>query len=292
MVWILFWTWENCLVEGFSVIINSLNAFLQINQRSSTTRNWHIANKKLHSILHFYSDSIDDFIQNDSEKYADMRMWHYLEGQNEPSPKRFPSVITSDLTDEGIFIFLGKRQSINQIDYDVILHDFDRLLPLYIFTMRGNCQRNAPLIEEDIFNFHSGCTVKPSSIVANIAQKKLDVSFRHNVLQEALYNRLSTKYGEENVGTEIQCGAGSVDLVVQQKEEYWFYEIKTAHSSKACIRQAIGQLFEYSFWPGGQKASRLVIVGEPALGSHGKEYLDKLKDRFSLPIEYEQIEIG
>lgn len=234
----------------------------------------------------------NEFIQDDSEKYADMRMWHHLEGQPEPSSKRFPSVITPDLMEEGMFIFLGQHQGIDQIDFDVILRDFDRLLPLYKFTMRDSETERSPLLTGDKFSFRPGCTVKPPSTAVNIAQKKLDISLRHNVLQESLYNRLSTRYGKDNVGTEIQSSTGSVDLVVHHQGEYWFYEIKTAHSSRACIRQAIGQLLEYSFWPGGQEADRLVIVGEPALDSHGKEYLNKLNDRFSLPIEYEQMEIG
>ena len=119
------------------------------------------------------------------------------------------------------------------------------------------------------------------------------ISLRHNVIQEALYNKLSKKYGSDNVGTEISSGnGGSIDLVVKRKkDEFWFYEIKTAHTAKACIRQAIGQLLEYSFWPKNKEASRLVVVGEPVLDDEAYQYIEYLKRRFRLPIDYETIKI-
>ena len=42
-------------------------------------------------------------------------------------------------------------------------------------------------------------------------------------------------------------------------------------------------------WPGAQEAVRLIVAGENALDKEGEEYLRCLRNRFSLPIEYEQI---
>jgi hypothetical protein len=80
-------------------------------------------------------------------------------------------------------------------------------------------------------------------------------------------------------------------VIVWQRNEYWFYEIKTAQSPRACLREAIGQLLEYAFWHGGQRATRLIVVGETAIDSDGLEYLDRLRMQFSLPIEYEHISV-
>ena len=111
-------------------------------------------------------------------------------------------------------------------------------------------------------------------------------------MQEALYHRLASQFGADNVGTELASGVGtSVDLVVCRPDGYWFYEIKTAHSPRACIREALGQLLEYAFWPGAQEASRLIIVGESPIDKQGAEYLRQLKTRFSLPVDYEQISL-
>lgn len=190
----------------------------------------------------------------------------------------------------GVFIFLGKRQPLSQLDYEQILNNLDRLLPLYRYVESDGKLQLVPVVTVDKFTFHSGCTSKISSTAATQAQKELDIDLRHNVLQEALHHQLAEKYGAENVGTELQSGVGtSVDVVVQHTDEYWFYEIKTSRSPRACIRQALGQLLEYAFWPGSQNASRLIVVGETALDGEGSIYLHTLKERFSLPIEYKQI---
>ena len=79
--------------------------------------------------------------------------------------------------------------------------------------------------------------------------------------------------------------------MVRQGDQFWFYEIKTYLSPRACIREAIGQLLEYSHWPGAKRASRLIVVGESPLDDDGSEYLRRLKNELALPIEYEQIPI-
>src|SRR5205085_1190762 len=94
------------------------------------------------------------------------------------------------------------------------------------------------------------------------------------------------------VGTEQGNGAGArIDLVVRHGPEYWFYEIKTALSSRSCIRQALAQLLEYSLWPNVQEAKRLIIVGEPPLDQDAEAFLVLLRDRFALPIYYEQFDM-
>jgi hypothetical protein len=101
---------------------------------------------------------------------------------------------------------------------------------------------------------------------------------------------LVIKYGKENVGTESPSGVGTkVDVVIRRKNGYRIYEIKTALTSRVCLREALGQLLEYAFWPGSQEATRLIVAGENALDEEGAEYLRRLRKRFSLPIEYEPI---
>ncbi|MDX6528569.1 MAG: hypothetical protein QOH41_859 [Blastocatellia bacterium] len=80
-------------------------------------------------------------------------------------------------------------------------------------------------------------------------------------------------------------------MVVRSKDKFVFYEIKTMNSPRACIREALGQLLEYSFWPGSQEAVRLVVVGERSLDEEGAEYIETLRRRFCLPVEYEQVAI-
>ncbi len=107
------------------------------------------------------------------------------------------------------------------------------------------------------------------------------------MLQEKLYKLLCKKHGKQNVGTEHPSGNGMrVDAVVRLKDQFHFYEIKTYSNARACLRDAIGQLLEYSEWPGGQNAQRLVVVGEPKLCPAGKKYLRTLNERYALKMEY------
>ena len=232
----------------------------------------------------------NDYMQSNSESFADMRMWHY---QDNRSTDYTPSPIPPELITEGVLVFLGVRQPIDHLDYDAAIKAMNRLLPLYLYTETdGKIEQPRNKGKTWAFQFKPGCTSKSSTADANLAKRKLDIQLRHNDIQEALYQKLSDEYGNENVGTELSSGSGtSVDLIVKHSNEYWFYEIKTAHTAKACIRQAIGQLLEYSYWPKNQEATRLVIVGEPALDEEGSLYIETLKSKVFLPLDYESIKI-
>ncbi len=220
-----------------------------------------------------------------------MRMWHYYD-DDQRSVDKPPGPISSTLVTEGVFVFLGNRQSAKKIDYEKILDDFDRLLSLYRYVESGGATAPLPLPKTG-FNFKPGTSKKVTTAKATLAEKELDLDLRHNLIQEALYRRLASQYGKENVRTEQPSGVGTqkIDIVVKMKNEYWFYEIKTALTPRECLREAIGQLLEYGFWPGAQEPTRFIVVGESPIDEDGQEYLRRLRNRFSLPIEYEAIVI-
>lgn len=232
----------------------------------------------------------NDFMQLYPDEYADMRMWHF-HGPTR-SDEYMPSAIPSERVKEGVFVFLGKRFPVDELDYDRILSDFDKLLPLYRYVESNGSLHPASVIDDLPFSFAPGCTIKPGQTTAHLAQDPIDVTLRHNLMQEALYNRLVSKYGADNVGTELSNGVGTrVDVVVRHSDSFWFYEIKTAHSPRACVREAIGQLLEYSYWPKAQEATKLIVVGETPLDSEGEAYLSLLRSKFAIPIEYEHIAV-
>jgi len=223
-----------------------------------------------------------------ADEFSDMRMWYYNDQRSVDQP---PGPISSALVTEGVFVFLGNRQPAKKIDYEKILGDFDRLLSLYRYVETGGATAPVPLPKTG-FDFKPGYSKKATVVKATLAAKELDVDLRHNLLQEALYRRLASQYDKVNVRTEQPSGVGTlIDVVVKVKSEYWFYEIKTALTPRACLREAIGQLLEYAFWPGAQEPARFIIVGESPIDEDGQEYLRRLRKRFSLPIEYEAIVI-
>ena len=230
----------------------------------------------------------NDFLRLNPDLYGDMRMWHWKDGGR--SSESSPASIPPELITEGVFVFFGNRRPVGILNHDVVLNDMDRLLPLYQYVESDGRTEPVPNVGERGFIFRSGRKSKLTATKANYAQRELDVNLRHNLLQDALERELVAKYGSENVCREVPTGNGnSVDLAVRQTEGYWFYEIKTFQSSRACIREAIGQLLEYAYWPKSQEACRLIIVGETAPDQDALEFCRRLKQRFSLPIEYQQI---
>lgn len=231
----------------------------------------------------------NDYIDEHPEYFADMRMWSWQNEQR--SSDSSPSRITDEMVKPGVFVFLGKRQRNDNINYETILDDFDRLLPLFEYVERGGIEKPIGTIVTDGFHFRAGFTKKSTATTATLAERELDINLRHNVLQAALCHRLASEYGTDKVGEEQVTPFGTkIDVVVRFLDGHlWYYEIKTALSPRTCIREALGQLMEYAYWPGACEAERLIICGENPLDSDGAAYLSQLKSRFTLPVHYEQI---
>lgn len=146
-----------------------------------------------------------DFMQLYPERYADMRMWHYSAGRR--SSDYPPAGIMPELVTTGTFVFLGKRQPVDGLDYEVILNDFDRLLPLYRYVESGGDERLVAPGPWTGFRFQAGCSEKLPTTTASLAEKELSIDLRHNVLQAALTQRLIAVYGADNVADEHRAGA-------------------------------------------------------------------------------------
>ncbi len=125
--------------------------------------------------------------------------------------------------------------------------------------------------------------VKRSEIVGEAGQ-------RHNYIQNKLFDRLVERHGKELVGTEQNAPGGKfIDVVVRGEGFCWFYEIKTAGSSRLCIRQALPQLLEYAYWGGGEyEVDKLIIVAEAAPTGESEAFLYKMRAEHGIPVYYEQ----
>lgn len=235
-------------------------------------------------------DRFNEFLQIHQDKFSDFRMWHY---DQERSLTYAPAPIPPENVREGVFIFFGKLQQIPRINFDLIISDFDRLLFLYEYVEGAEI---FPALTEQHKKFHftPGCSLKPSRTKVSVAERQLDKLLRHNDLQRALHAHLSKQHGSNSVGVEQGTGNGTlVDVVLRlDRQRFWFYEIKTGSSARACIREALSQLLEYSYWPGAQEAERLIIVGEPPLDKYAVSFLECLREKFSLPVYYQQLDMS
>ena len=141
------------------------------------------------------------------------------------------------------------------------------------------------------FKFQSGHTKKKTgSVSVKKSKKEITADLLHNNIQNELFIALKCQYGSACVGTENITGhRTAIDVVVKTSSFCWFYEIKTAESVKACIRQAIPQLLEYAYWHGNDdRADRLYIVSVHPISKQAETYLAFLRKRFGLEIYYHQ----
>jgi len=80
----------------------------------------------------------------------------------------------------------------------------------------------------------------------------------------------------------------AVDISVKDGDSEIFYEFKTSNSIKTCIREALSQLLEYSYYPNQERAKKLIIVSQNSINKEAKDYLSKIREKFRIPVYYKQ----
>jgi hypothetical protein len=244
----------------------------------------------------------NDFMRDQPEMFGDLSMWHFDHGDR--SLDRLPGPIDPHIVSQDTFIFLGARQSVDTVDVHECLRLFDRLLPLYCYVQDGT---NVPQFPQathatasadigvgsvpEVLRLETGVEEKTTGwIAANYEARTLNIFLRHNEIQ----NRLRVKLKQEGlalVTLEAKIGQRSVDLVTEHGQDLWFWEIKTADSVRQCLREAIGQLLEYAFWPGATRPARLIVVGERPPTADSETYVTTLNAHLPVQLEYRQFEL-
>jgi len=229
----------------------------------------------------------NEFMRLYPEAFPGFRICHH---DKRWSPWRNEKQIHPEQMKSGVFIFFGDYMPLDEFEPGKVLNAFDELLPLYEYV--EGPQGTEPLQTTDTqqFQFTAGELEAKTDTQYTREQRVIDVSLRHIEIQQALLERLRSEHGAENVGCEQCNGAGMrIDIVVRRsKDQYWYYEVKTSGTARACIREALGQLLEYSYWPEAQRAARLIVVGEAPFDLKARNYIRLLQSQFNIPIEYQQ----
>jgi hypothetical protein len=146
--------------------------------------------------------------------------------------------------------------------------------------------------EDHTFIFQSGHNKLPEGTTQiNISEGSREARQLHNEIQNKLFRYLKKEYGDKNVGTENPWSYGNVDIVLSKDDEISFFEIKTNTNIRICIRQALSQLLEYSYWPDTTRAQKLIIVSQNLPTNEAIRYIQFLRNRFNLPIYYQQFDL-
>lgn len=230
------------------------------------------------------------FMDTHADEFTDFLMYSWSGSEERGSGDHVVRQIDSAIVKLGMFIFVGRRQIASGVSVETILRDFDRLLPLYQFVETGEM----PIVPGAQANddFVPRLPRKPSQTTMTVAQRVLDRQLRHNDIQFALGEYLRRRHGKDSVCAEYLTRNGTkVDIALRIPEGLIFYEIKVALRAQDCIRQALGQLLEYSYWPGARRARSLIVVGEPACDDEARRYIQRLRNEFELPVEYRQFDM-
>ena len=156
----------------------------------------------------------NEFLNLYPHKYSRMRMWHWdAQGR---SDDYMPSAIPTERIANHVFVFLGIRYPIAELDTDQILRDFDDLLPLYLYVVSQGAADPVTVVDSPTFQFKPGCTIKKLKATAELKSDPVDVDLRHNLLQLKLYQLLVAEFGNDYVGTELPTGNGTRIDVVRQ----------------------------------------------------------------------------
>ena len=117
------------------------------------------------------------------------------------------------------------------------------------------------------------------------------VNSRHVTIQKALYKELAARHSAAHVAEELPVVGGRVDMVVHQGDTLTLYEIKTANTAFACVKEAMGQLLSYGFVGGLSQhytITALVVVGEAEVDAQAREFLDQISLHLPFDCRYER----
>jgi hypothetical protein len=152
-------------------------------------------------------------------------------------------------------------------------------------------KNSAPQPEKFTFVEGHNPDTKKGVLISAFSAPTYSKRLRHQEIQHAVYNQLTELYANSpvKVGTEQSTGLGTfIDLVVHDpREGYTFYEIKTGSSALGCIREAIGQMLEYCYYPDKQHAGKLVIIAPHPIDNTIKQYMNHLRTVLRIALYYQ-----
>lgn len=239
------------------------------------------------SILFNKVYQLNYLIEEKPELFEGLSLWAWHNGER----KNYPSMcIPQSVITENSFIFLGKECSTESINVSDILQTFDKMIEIYV-RIEGGIDENL-LEKKDYslgFSFNPSEHQLPNEYSFDTTERKIFVKAVHSKIQVELIKELKSEFGDKNVAVEQKIGYNEIDVVVKDGDEFIFYEVKVASNLKKAIREALGQLMEYSYYGAKKLAKKLVIVSNYKLDGKNATYLDFLRKEFGLPLEYKQV---
>ena len=192
----------------------------------------------------------------------------------------------NETTEESFFNFRYRISSMELLDEPLELEKSDPAVPSFYYKLLPktvNPSLNSESSHSFVFKAGHNPGKHGATVTANGGKK--EKTLFHNEVQTNIFELLKKQYGKNNVGTENELGYQTkVDIVVKNKKEFYFYEIKTNSTSKSAIREALGQILEYAYWPDTAHASKLIIVTTQKATTDCKIYTKRFRKNFNIPL--------
>ena len=196
-------------------------------------------------------------------------------------------------------VFNEEFITIKFLPNDIEIYDEPILIPKtdpvikktrYSNLYRHNTEPLINIYKDKQIIFQSGHNPKTEIRGKKYNSNESEIEYDHNRMVNNSYLQLVEKYGKDYVGTDNPTGYGTeIDTIVKHHDyKYTLYEMKTACTSKRCIREAIGQLLEYAYFSKNNNIEKLIVVGPVTIENESIEYLKRLRKQFKLRIYYQR----
>lgn len=131
-----------------------------------------------------------------------------------------------------------------------------------------------------------------TSGVRTLNKHSVEYDQLHDKIQNGFTQWLRQTYPSETI--DIETGAQQrtrIDIVrIQEDKARIFYEVKACNSLKFCIRDALGQLLEYAYFPNAKRAKYLFVVSYTKADKNIEQYIQHLNKELGIPIGYIQFD--
>lgn len=114
----------------------------------------------------------------------------------------------------------------------------------------------------------------------------------HRDIQIGLIDFLERTFPKNNISYEDSSEINNrlIDVVMQEGERKYYFEVKSYPNIMTCIRMALGQLIEYCFYTKEKRADKLIIVSQNKSNSDVEDFLLHLRQTLDLNVYYYQFD--
>ena len=154
--------------------------------------------------------------------------------------------------------------------------------------------KRSDFVFDDSFGAISHVTKRSKKRERKSVGSKSEKTVHGGIYERVSYNPIHNKV--QNRIQELLLSSKEYKVVIEEKNfvdltathksgEIHYFEIKT-NTARLSIREALGQILEYSDYPDDSRASKLIIVSVKPLDESDRKYMKHLRVRYHIPVWY------